>query len=201
MRDPQGPTATSGEITTSPTLTYVEQRPEDLTYYLFEAPAPRDVVRVLREQSLALPWGSIALAIIGSSHYLEIRSTGATLCEMLACPHPGLEAVARRAEWNGEGLYDYQTSVNRLSYRFRLSRQSLAARQFEAEGLRLSIDHPHRLSYCFPGGRSGGNALTCVDWEMERSRVVISTHHTFPDELVIVHTRTMIDLAEAGASS
>lgn len=181
-------------------MDYVEQRSADLTFYLFESAAPRGLVRVLAERTLSLQGGRVTLAVIGGSHFLEVEATGTLLCELLACPRPGLEALPCRAETTGTGNWSHQWDREELSYRFDLWRRRYSNEQYEAECARLGVPKPRRLQYSFPGSDEAGSALTCVDWRVKGRQVAVTTYHSFPGELTIVHTRSVIDLAETGSA-
>lgn len=157
-------------------------------------------MRVLSERNVHLPGGRVTLAIIGSSHFLEVEAAGTLLCELLACPRPGLEALPCRAETTGAGNWSHQWDRKKLSYRFDLWRRRYSNEQYEAECARLRVPKPRRLQYSFPRSDEAGSALTCVDWRVKGRQAAVATHHSFPDELTIVHTRSVIDLAETGSA-
>ncbi len=182
-------------------MPYVEQRSTELALYLFDAPAPRGAVRVLAERQLELPGGRITLAIIGSSHFLEIETGGDRLCELLACPRPGLDNLAEWAETIGGDGWSHRLRRGTISYSFDLWKRRYPQGSFEETCAGLSLPGPQRLRFAFPGGDGAGSALTCLEWRLEGKQTAISTHHTFPGELAIVHTRSVIDFADAGASA
>ena len=180
-------------------IDYVEQLSTELTFYLFQSASPRGAVRVLAEHSLRLPGGGITLAIIGSSHFLEIETADEALSELLACPRPGLDALPGYAETMEADSWSHQEERKALSYRFDLRRRHYRLREFEEKSSRLATPAPERLSYVFPGSDGSGSALTCLEWRIAGRRAAIATYHTFPDELTIVQTRSVIDFAETGA--
>lgn len=179
---------------------YVEQRAGELNFYLFESAAPRGLVRVLAEHTLSLPGGRITLAIIGGSHFLEVEAAGTLLCELLVCPRPGLDTLPCRIETISAGRWSHRWERGNLSYRFDLRHRRYSSDVFDAVCARLGTPQPCRLQYRFPGGDEAGSAVTCIDWQLEGRKATVTTYHTFPGELTIVHTRSMIDLADAGAA-
>ncbi len=182
-------------------VAYVEQRSADLTYHLFESQAPRGAVCVLAERELALAGGRIALAIIGSSHFLEVRAGDTVLCELLACPRPGLEAAPTKVQLGDRRALAHRLRRDGLTYRFDLWRQRCSGPELEGESARLSSPGPNRLQFVFPAGESPRGAITCLEWQVEGRQVSIATQHTYPGESSIVHTRSVIDIAETGATS
>ena len=178
---------------------YVEQRSADLVFHLFDSAAPRGAVRLLAERSLDLPDARINLAIIGSSHFMEIETGKGVLSELLACPRPGLDRLPGHTETIGMEDRSHWLKRDQFSYRFDLWRRRLSAGEFREEADALAAPGPLRLQYLFPNLDEAGSAVTCLEWQVEGPRAVIVTHHTFPGELTIVHTRSVIDFAEAGA--
>jgi len=157
-------------------------------------------VRTLAERMLELSGGRLALAIIGSSHFLEIRGARTTLCELLSCSNPELREQLAQSEALGKGeRWSCRVRREDVSYRFECRRRRYAARDYELEAARLLVDRADRLRYSFPQKEPARSALTCLEWRVDGRRATVATHHTFPEELVIVHTRSVVNFAEAGA--
>jgi len=182
-------------------LAYVEQHAADLTFALFDAPAPRESITVLSERTLRLLGAEMTLAIIGSSHFLEIKAGRTVLCEMVACPHPGLYHLPRVVELAGQGPCQHRLRRGTVSYRFGLRRRRLTSDEFLRESVDLSAPGPNRLQYLFPASGRAGSAVTCLEWRLEDRRATVATYHTFPNELMIVQTRSVIDVSEGGAAA
>src|SRR5512142_1052254 len=108
-----------------PSLAYAHQTPDDLDYRLLACHAPRELVRVLVERRLRLAGGEVALAIIGSSHFMEIRARSTVVTEMLASSRPELSGLpqAEHVQTSGgcsaivaEGLsYHFEMESRRYS--------------------------------------------------------------------------------------
>ncbi|MCL4369446.1 MAG: DUF2617 family protein [Chloroflexi bacterium] len=182
------------------TLGYVEQPSTDLVYYLFESQAPREAVRVLAERSLSLPRATLTLAIIGSSHFLEIRAGDLSLCEMLACPRPGLGPASLSLQVGNRERWSHSDRRANLGYSCEIWRQKRTAEEFATLSADLPSPAPNQLHFSFPA-RSGPGAITHLEWVMEGSTVTVGTLHTFPGELTVVRSRSVIELAAKGASS
>ncbi len=184
----------------APLIAYVQQRSTDLTFYLFDSPAPRHAVRVLVERTLDLPGGRIRLAIIGSSHFLEIESREGCLSEMLACPRPGMGDMPGHAETLGAvDRSHWLEEREALTYRFDLRRERFSPSEFRRRVVDLRLPGPSRLVYDFPSLDEAGSAVTCIEWQVEGRTATFATYHTFPDESTIVQTHSVIDFAEVGA--
>lgn len=156
---------------------------------------------MLEERELLLPGGSMVLAVIGSSHFLEMRAGDAVLCELLACPRPDLQDAPIRIRLAGRMALAHRLQVNGLGYRFDLSRRDWSEPEFETESIRLSSPAPGRMQFVFPAREDTVGAITCLEWQASGGQVSVATWHTFPAESSIVHTRTVIDIAETGATS
>lgn len=180
-------------------LEYVRQAPGDLVYWLFEGAAPRAFVKVVLERRLAVPAGEVALAIIGSSHFLEIRTGGSVVTEMLASARPGLDGLltARGVKSSRSGV---RLVRDHLSYHCSLEEVRYGKADFERDTLRLSTESPQRIFFPFPAGDEGLGAVTCLDWSLEGRAFELNTYHTFPGESTIVRSRTVIGFPERGGT-
>lgn len=184
-----------------PGVEYVRLHPADLAYYLLEGPAPRDAVQVLRERRVALEGGQLTLAILGSSHFLEVRVGNRWLCELLACRRPDLDPARLRRTHRGSRDWAHRLQLGALEYDFELWRRDCAPAEFEAECSRLSTPSPRRLGYTFPGEEGSAGGITCLEWSVEGGRATVTTYHTFPGEAALVQSRTTIQARGNGASA
>lgn len=175
---------------------YVEQCSTEMSYCVLDAPAPRSRVRVMRERVVAVGGMRLTLAVIGSSHFLELSGDSGFLCELLACRPVDLSGLPSVMERRGVDEWRHSLSRDSVDYRFRIWRETLSPEEFQEETEGLSQEKGTRLVCPFPGG-----AVTCLDWLVEGSRALVKTHHTFPNELSIVRSRSLIDVAEARVAS
>ncbi|HEX2923022.1 MAG TPA: DUF2617 family protein [Chloroflexota bacterium] len=180
-------------------MRYVEQCSTDLCYYLLEGAAPRWAVRVLREQTIQLANGRLTLAIVGSSHFLEMETGRVALSELLACPTDAMAKMECSHRLSETASCNRQYRTAGLAYDFRIWKDRLEERAFEAESRRLMKHTERRLSYSFPKSREAVSAVTCLDWQIDDCVATVATHHTFPGELAVVHTRSVIDFSEVVA--
>ncbi len=183
----------------APPLSYVEQRSVDVCYYLLEGVAPRQLLRVLDERTVQLAHGRLTLAIIGSSHFLEIAAGNAALCELLACPTIAMAGLRCSYRLSGGTDWSHRYHAGGFTYGFDLWQERIGRRQFLAESRRLTEPGEHRLHYSFPKSRGADGAVTCLDWQIEGCVATVATYHTFPGELSVVRTRSVIDFTEAVA--
>lgn len=180
-------------------VSFVQQTSDEIGYWLFDGAAPRDAVKILSECRLALPGGEVTLAIIGSSHFLEISSGDTLLTEMLTSARPGLDhlPMARPLRTGHEGV---RLIRGGLDYRFRVEHLRYRTESFDKESRRLTQDAAYRLSYSFPAGPHETGAVTCLDWRVDGPRFALETYHTFPGESAIVRSRTEVGFPEKGGS-
>jgi hypothetical protein len=180
-------------------VSYVEQCSADLSYYLLADTAPRSVLRVLREQMVRIEGGSLTLAIIGSSHFLEFEAGGTVMCELFACPTGGMAGLECVHRLSDGATWKSRRREKGLAYEFHTWCEPCSRQQFAAESLRLRDTAERRLHYSFPKSREAESAVTCLEWQTHDTVAMVSTYHTFPGELAIVHTRSVIDFTEAVA--
>jgi len=171
-----------------------------LRYYLLDSAPPRHAVRVLVEKEIRLPGLSLVLAIIGSSHFLEIRSGETILSELLTCPNPAITAALGSGSAIGK-LESWRRGLRRdgLRYQFECWHRVHTDGQFALETARLSAPAANRLLYVFPPEDGGSGAVTCLEWQQRGNQAIVATYHTFPDELAIIHSRSLVDTVETGA--
>jgi len=171
-----------------------------LNYYLLDSAPPRKAVRILAEEEIRLPGSRLALAIIGSSHFLEVRDGETTLSELLTCPNPAMTAALGSGSVIGS-LESWRHAMQRdgLRYHFESWRKVHTDDRFALETARLSAPAANRLRYVFPSEDGGLGAVTCLEWRHTGNQAVIATYHTFPDELAIIHSRSVVDTGGTGA--
>ncbi len=179
-------------------LEYVHQRADDLVYGLFRCAAPRDLVRVLQERRVRLDGWKATIAIIGSSHFLEMCVSEQVTTEMLASARPGLSALPLVATGASSELRRSETLPGGLDYRFELDWQRCGVAEFETESRGLSTPAAGRLVCEFPAGEGEPPALTCVEWRAAGTMLAVRTYHTFPGEYTIVRSRSLVELPERG---
>ena len=197
MPGPSGPVPGSSPLTAA---RYVHQRPEELVYRLLAGMAPRAVVRVLSERTIALPWGEATLAIIGSSHFLELTAGDSAFTEMLSSSGPDSEALPLLARIEGPRGRHFRRVDGRITYRFEMRRKDLDAAEFRAETERLTHEDPDRISFRFPAEGDEPGGVTCLEWRVDAGTLRVETHHTFPGELAVVRSRTAIGFPERGVA-
>lgn len=179
----------------APVLEYVGQAPGDLVYRLLSCPAPRDSVKVLIECRVAFGSTVASIAIIGSSHFLEVDNGGRVFTEMLASTGGTSGALPPLKLLRGcPGSHELE--VNGLSYRFQMDSRRYGRTEFERESDRLSGDADGRIWYRFPARIGESAAVTCLDWRASSSGLTLETYHTFPGESTVVRSRTRIGLPE-----
>jgi hypothetical protein len=172
----------------------------DLAYYLLDRAVPRESVRVLVERKLILPGGEVVLAIIGSSHFLQVTAGGRTVTELLTSRRPQLSESPLVTGEEMAGPWRHASRQGAGTYRFEVNRRDCTPRELELETARLTSARPSRLSYTFPAGEDEGAAVTCLDWSIEGNRITVETYHTFPGEPAMVLSRSMAALPEMGVA-
>jgi hypothetical protein len=177
---------------------YVQQHSDDIVYYLFEGPAPRDAVRVLGERTITFPGGAVVLAVIGSSHFLQLSAGSVVMTEMLASECPSLERLSLLARSGTVADWRHEVTRDGVAYRFELHRQGCSLAELRRETVRLASPALNRLAYRFPSDRGEEGALTCLEWHAEDSRLTVETYHTYPCEPAMVLTRSVVDLPNRG---
>lgn len=179
----------------------MEQRSEDLAYYLVEGPAPRNAVRVLAEEKVLLPGGEVTVAVIGSSHFLQIVAGNTLMTEVLASRRPALEGLEPTASGSAADEWQHEFQRDGVAYRFELQRSGCSVEELKRETARLAVSKANRLSCSFPDQVGDPGAITCIEWLVEGSRIAVDTYHTFPGEPAMVRSRSVIELPERGVAT
>lgn len=173
-------------------LVFVEQRVDELRYLLYAGRVDSELWQVLDRRSVRLPHAELELSLIGASHVLRLRSAGAELTEVLACAAPPTGHVPLAAE-RGPDPWTARVTCGRVALwtlgrrlRFADATELLAAqRGILAEG--------PQLFWAFPRGALDPAPMTAIRyWLSEGGGATVETHHSYPRDLSLVITRTVV---------
>lgn len=144
----------------------------------------------------------IDAAVIGSSHWMEVRTGTLTITEMLACQPASAKSAL--AVWR-PGEAGIEQALEEVA-RYRFAAQVVSAREAEAGliHLRELIDLAGMLptevglAFEFPTLDSGPFAAETLVWAAATAEGVSArTAHSYPSEDLVVISRTEIHLAPA----
>lgn len=143
---------------------------------------------------------SVEGAVIGSSHWMEVRFHGLRVTEMLAC-HEAPDGL-QQAVWRpGERPLEVQVGDG-AHYRFAASLDSLPgagddlARLRQSVGLAALVPCELGLSFEYPGPGPGRATSETLVWAaVEEDGVLARTAHAYPSEGLVVLSSTVIRLA------
>lgn len=162
---------------------FSDTRAHDLAWTLGRDPLPS-----LATLDLRLAGARVQLRVLGASHQVLLDRREGTCSETVACTPGGrtplpLEVSARLGNFG----YEFAARVERLST------GSFARRAQEL--LALVAEHPHGLAGVFPGDP---HAFTALLAQSRRGQVQWLTWHAYPQERLLVATRTRIGLRQPG---
>ena len=155
---------------------------------------------MLAERKLLLPGGEVTLAVIGSSHFLEVVAGDVVISEMLVSRRPRLEGLPEGVRVGTVGEWRRELRLNGVTYRFELHSSRCSPEDLDRDTARLVLSAANRLSYVFPSRAGETGAITCIEWQVDGSRITVETYHTFPGEPAIVRSRSVVDLPERGGA-
>ena len=182
---------------------FFDKSAHSLRLRLYEGRVDRSALAVFAQGRAARKDIQIDAAVIGSSHWIEIRAGELVLTEMLACqPAPAGRPIA---VWRpGEAGID-KIVRDAVRYAFDAQVQSRVDATAELVRLREGIDRAHArtaevgLAFNFPTPDGGGGAAETLIWAAATgSGVAARTAHSYPSEGLVVVSRTEMRLAPAG---
>ena len=185
---------------------FFDKSAHSLRLRLYDGRVDRSALAVFAQGSAVGNAIQIDAAVIGSSHWMELRAGDLVLTEMLACqPAP----AGRPLEvWRpGEAGID---RIVRSAVRYAFDARVLSRADASAELVRLSngIGGAHArpaevgLAFEFPapdGGECGAETLVWA--AVTGSGATVRTAHTYPSEGLVVVSRTEMRLALAGRAA
>lgn len=148
----------------------------------------------------------IDAAVIGSSHWMEVRAPSFAITEMLACQRaPGGRAFA---VWRpGEAAIKHELKGG-ARYRFEAEVVSMEEAEGRLTALRELLDLARMvqsevgLAFEFPTLETGPCGAETLVWAaVTEEGVTARTSHSYPSEGVVVLSRTDIRLASAACRS
>ncbi len=142
----------------------------------------------------------MTLAVIGSSHFLEAVAGDVVISEMLVSRRPPLEGLPEGVRAGAAGEWRRELRRDGMVYHFELHYSRCSPEELDRDSARLALPAPNRLSYVFPSRASETGAITCIEWELDGSRITVETYHSFPEEPAIVRSRSVVDLPERGGA-
>ena len=144
--------------------------------------------------------GEATMAVIGSSHFFEVVAGGVVIAEMLVSSGPGLRGLPEPVRVGAGGEWRYEHRRGHVGYHFELYSSTCSSEVLRETTARLATPGPNRLSYVFPEGEGAPGAITCLEWQLDVSRITVETYHTFPGEPAIVRSRSVVDISERGVA-
>ncbi len=155
---------------------------------------------MLAERKLVLPGGEVTLAVIGSSHFLEVAAGDVVISEMLVSRRPRLDGLPDGVRIGAAGEWKRELRLNGVTYRFELHVSRYSSQELDRDTAQLALSAPTRLSYLFPRRADETGAITCIEWQLDGNRITVETYHTFPEEPAMVRSRSVVDLPEKGVA-
>jgi hypothetical protein len=190
-------------------VAYVRQNLANLRFGLYNRTLDPGWFRIFRQRSMERAGYQAEFWVIGTSHVMNVwltaaeRSPGTALAEVLTAAGGSLPAEGRIAlieEWRHRG--SLQQVTGRLRYSAQLDSLTYPEEAFrERVSCLLPESGPHRLTYHFP--REEGliaAPTTLIDvLRADEDALEIQTFHTYPEELTIVVTHSVVEVTPTQA--
>ena len=179
-------------------MTVSVARPDaaNLVLRTFGRPLHPDLLCHHESTSLSLPGMSLDLRLIAAGHALIVKTDVQTLTELISAgdePHP---IRGRLLEQKLKGCRTESVQFEsglRYDVSCTLERMSLAV--FLRQNEELMADGPSASLFAeFPGkNRFSPGPLSLVRLEVCRHSIVVHAFHTFPDQLTVVKTQSLVE--------
>ncbi len=170
---------------------YIDQSAKDLRFTLALEAVDERQFTLLRRQNFITPWISVTMGVIGESHFLIFRAGNITLSEVFAC----MEVRTNITPITYGKPRAVEIKIADLGYRF-VPRITPWEEGLEA----LNELHYHALQGCdrglhceFPATEDGRVPTTVLVASVKDDVLTVRTAHAYPNEDLIVFTRTMVE--------
>lgn len=161
------------------------QNPYNLVYYVFSG-LPVNEVQILKQHVTETVFGTVTAGIIGSSHFFSVKDK---FCELLTCQElHDISGIYQKKIVTDKKEINYHVRFNGFDYSFQLNTEKKTKKDFFQTESRISTAR-HTLILPF----NTISAFTVIDILHNSSKeLIISTIHTYPENLVIVKTESQL---------
>jgi hypothetical protein len=187
-------------------IDYVDQSASGLIFYLTQGDVDVHALTVLASTEVSWDSYTVEAGILGASHYLRIRKEcDVSLVEVFACAELNLKTPLIVSGPLGTLETKVNSRIGPLIYSFEPRRMTWEKGRNELTQLTKAVEDakvsPCRfgLSFEFPCTvRDGKKAVTLVLGDFISSQFILRTAHCYPNENVIVFTRTTLEKERNG---
>lgn len=175
---------------------YVRPRVADLVFRLYDRPVHPEFFDILATRRVERGGYGLSVHITRTGHVLDWSHGRERLTEATATADQELPAAGRRLAHRFEGTRGGRCEVGRgLRYQVSSHVEVLPPEQFVRvqEELRADGERKGLLCHFRPGSRLGLTPLGVVIVEALPACLAVSAFHTFPDELAVVKTQSLIE--------
>ncbi len=162
--------------------------PDNLYYYLVNDSEVQLNVDIIKQKTISTNFGSIELAIIGSSHYMKLDNT---FTELLSCTHEDIKdnlLIVKRSN----DVINFSHQFDNLTYVTNIitERKKTESEFIQAEQLLYNQDNDLKHFFC------KNTALTSLKTAIYEGKCIVETWHTYPEHLKIVYSSTEIAMPD-----
>ncbi|MBX9580993.1 MAG: DUF2617 family protein [Gemmataceae bacterium] len=175
-------------------LSFVRPPVADLLFRLYDRPVHPELFDVLAARRAEQPGYAVTVRITPTGHVLTWTDGAVTLCEVTAAAGQELPGGGRLAHRFGGGRGG-RCEVRGVRYQVGSHVEVLPPEQFAAVHEELLADGARKGFVCHfrPGNRLGLSPLGVVIAEALPRGLSVNAFHTFPDELAVVKTQSLIE--------
>ena len=172
----------------------------DLSFQVFDWPLHPDLIESLHHRRFERDGYVLDLDITPAGHWLRWKRGDVVLVEVLSA-HDSLLPETRQLFVHRVGGERAETRHlgTGVTYHVCFQRESLSERIFQhlSDELRAGAEREGVLHLLTPQDRLGFSPLTYVDLQARKNSLLVHAYHTFPDDLAIVRTQTLIEIEPA----
>lgn len=170
----------------------------ELTFQLYGRPLHPELFQICRSRRIERGAYQAKLDITSAGHVITWRCGGVTLTEVAATAENPLPKARRllfhRLKGEHHDLHRGRGVVYQMGFQLEIAEPEIfwgfqqdLMRDGQRSGLLYTFDG---------GGRLALGALSCLHLETRERSLLIQAFHTFPDDLAIVKTQSLFELAD-----
>ncbi len=184
-------------------LTITRPKVAELTFQLYGRPLHPELFQIYRSRRVDRGTYQAKIDITGAGHVITWRCGNVTLTEVAAAAGNPLPKTRRllchRLRGEHRDLHRCRHGVYQMNFQLEMAEPDIfwaiqqdLLRDAQRSGLVYSFDG---------GGRLALGAFSCINVETTNRSLRIEAFHTFPEDLAIVKTQSLFELADVACEA